>query len=268
MVRINYLLQHLAFYNFCRNNTVSPKASLLWYQLFNILNERSEGEDRPDVLSVPYSTLQSLTNMSRQTIWRAGNELKTLGLVGLERGSKDQSRKYVINKLYDDSKVKEGQLSQVFQNSELKHIQKHNLKHIQKHNLKPMLDTYIKHKTKTKSIKNIMSDSGSKTGKPKEKNSEAIKTIIDYLNSATDSSYRSTTKSNQKKINARLEEGFTVDDFKKVIDKKKEDWKGTNMAKFLRPETLFGTKFEGYLNEPENSKSDGFSNNKKCDWGW
>lgn len=247
---------------------VSPKASLLWYQLFNILNERSEGEDRPDVLSVPYSTLQALTNMSRQTIWRAGNELKTLGLIGLERGSKDQSRKYVINKLYDDSKVKEGQLSQVFQNSELKHIQEHNLKYIQKHIQKPTLDTYIKHKTKTKTNKNIISDSGLQADKLKSKNSEAIKTIIDYLNSATDSSYRSTTKSNQKKINARLEEGFTVDDFKKVIDKKNAEWKNTDMAKFLRPETLFGTKFEGYLNEPESSKSDGLSNNKKCDWGW
>lgn len=268
MVRINYLLQHLAFYNFCRNNTVSPKASLLWYQLFNILNERSDGEDRPEVLSVPYSTLQSLTQMSRQTIWRAGNELKALGLIALQRGSKDQSRKYVIKKLYDDVKPKEGQGIQAFQDSDLEHIQKHKLEHIQKHIQKPMLDTYIKHKTKTKTNKNIMSDSGSKTGKPREKNSDAIKTIIDYLNSATDSSYRSTTKSNQKKINARLEEGFTVDDFKKVIDKKNADWKGTDMAKFLRPETLFGTKFEGYLNAPESSKPDNLSSNKSNGWGW
>jgi uncharacterized phage protein (TIGR02220 family) len=43
-------------------------------------------------------------------------------------------------------------------------------------------------------------------------------------------------------------ESFTVDDCKKVIDAKKSEWEGTDYAKYLRPETLFGNKFEGYLN--------------------
>jgi uncharacterized phage protein (TIGR02220 family) len=51
-------------------------------------------------------------------------------------------------------------------------------------------------------------------------------------------------------ISARLNEGFTVQDFKTVIDNKVSSWFGNkDMEKFLRPETLFGTKFEGYLNE-------------------
>lgn len=75
--------------------------------------------------------------------------------------------------------------------------------------------------------------------------------IVTFLNSVTDSSYRSTTDKTRKLIAARLAEGFTVDDFKAVITKKAKEWQGTDMAQYLRPETLFGTKFEGYLNQPE-----------------
>ena len=51
-----------------------------------------------------------------------------------------------------------------------------------------------------------------------------------------------------------MNDGFTVDDFKAVIDKKAKEWKGTEMAQYLRPETLFGTKFESYLNAPKASR--------------
>ena len=72
--------------------------------------------------------------------------------------------------------------------------------------------------------------------------------IIDYLNEKAKTSYRASTKATQKHINARLTEGYTVEDFKIVIDKKCAEWKGTEMEQYLRPETLFGTKFESYLN--------------------
>ena len=52
-----------------------------------------------------------------------------------------------------------------------------------------------------------------------------------------------------KHINARINEGYNITDFNAVIDNKVNDWANTDMEKFLRPETLFGTKFEGYLNE-------------------
>lgn len=75
-----------------------------------------------------------------------------------------------------------------------------------------------------------------------------IKEIVDYMNGVLGTNYRYKTANTQKHINARLKEGFTVDDFKTVIDKKKAEWQGTEMEQYLRPETLFGTKFEGYLN--------------------
>lgn len=73
--------------------------------------------------------------------------------------------------------------------------------------------------------------------------------VIDYLNQSTGKNYKSTTKKNQTVIRARSDEGFSLDDFKRVIDNKVAEWKGTKMEKYLRPETLFGTKFEGYLNQ-------------------
>ena len=75
--------------------------------------------------------------------------------------------------------------------------------------------------------------------------------IVTFLNSTVGSNYKSTTGKTRKLIAARLAEGFTVDDFKSVITKKAKEWQNTDMAQYLRPETLFGTKFEGYLNQPE-----------------
>lgn len=73
--------------------------------------------------------------------------------------------------------------------------------------------------------------------------------IIDYLNQKAGTRYRATTSSTRKHIKARIDEGFTVEDFKTVIDKKCSEWLGNSkMEQYLRPETLFGTKFEGYLN--------------------
>lgn len=73
--------------------------------------------------------------------------------------------------------------------------------------------------------------------------------IIEYLNEKTGKSFKSTTKKTQSCIHARLAEGFTEEDFKAVIDKKCAEWIGNKkMEQYLRPETLFGTKFESYLN--------------------
>jgi uncharacterized phage protein (TIGR02220 family) len=74
--------------------------------------------------------------------------------------------------------------------------------------------------------------------------------IIDYLNAKTGSSYKSTSKKTQTLIKTRFNEKFTEQDFYTVIDNKTTTWlNDPKMNKYLRPETLFGTKFESYLNE-------------------
>lgn len=77
----------------------------------------------------------------------------------------------------------------------------------------------------------------------------SVSEIIDYLNLKTNKKYKTTTQKTRTLIKARMNEHFTVDDFKLVIDKMCTEWMGTNMEKYLRPETLFGTKFESYLNQ-------------------
>lgn len=73
--------------------------------------------------------------------------------------------------------------------------------------------------------------------------------IINYLNSKAKTNYKSSTNKTKELIKARINEGFTLDDFKKVIDKKCNEWIGSEMEKYLRPETLFSNKFESYLNQ-------------------
>ena len=118
---------------------------------------------------------------------------------------------------------------------------------------------------------------GGRPQKPQEKPKEQKKTvesvkkkdpppyqeIIDYLNEKAGKKFKANEKT-KAHINARVNDGYTLADFRAVIEKKVAEWRGTEMDKFLRPETLFGTKFEGYLNQNETvrkkAKSTGFSN--------
>ena len=73
--------------------------------------------------------------------------------------------------------------------------------------------------------------------------------IIEYLNMKTGSKFKPTTKPYVQAIRSRLKEGYTVDDFKTVIDKKCREWKGTKLEKYLTPKTLFApSHFDTYLN--------------------
>lgn len=82
-------------------------------------------------------------------------------------------------------------------------------------------------------------------------NKDIYDEIITYLNDRAGTSYRASSKKTKDLIKARFNDGFSKDDFFTVIDKKCMDWlKDKEMSKYLRPETLFGTKFESYLNQP------------------
>jgi len=73
--------------------------------------------------------------------------------------------------------------------------------------------------------------------------------VVSYLNQAAGTAYKPTSKKTQQLIRARQAEGFTLEDFERVIDNMCAEWLGdSKMQQYLRPETLFGTKFESYLN--------------------
>lgn len=159
---------------------------------------------------------------------------------------------------------------------------------------------YIKHKgmdlirltEKGKSwnfIENNSEKSPSKFGKKSENNSEKNPTnkdtniqkdinnkniyseAVDYLNEKAGTKYKSSSKNTTKHIKARINDGYTLEDFKTVIDKKCSEWLNTDMEKYLCPETLFGSKFEKYLNQKIIHKNIGIpastQETKKIKWG-
>lgn len=75
------------------------------------------------------------------------------------------------------------------------------------------------------------------------------KAICDQLNKFAGTAFKDKSKDTRKHIKARFEDGFTLEDFYTVIEKKCAEWMGTDMEKYLRPSTLFGSKFEAYLNQ-------------------
>ena len=106
--------------------------------------------------------------------------------------------------------------------------------------------------TETETETNILS------GKPN--NGIPVKEIITYLNEKTGKSFLPTTKDTVRHIKARINEGYSLADFYAVIDTMTTKWRGDpKMIDYLRPQTLFGTKFESYLNVKQtNNKTDPF----------
>lgn len=131
----------------------------------------------------------------------------------------------------------------------------------------PKYNNVIEHKNRTNNI----NKGPAKKAEPEE---IPYKEIIDYLNSKTKAHYKASSKVNQRLIKARIKEGYTLEDFKTVINNKAFEWQHTDMWKYMRPSTLFGSHFDDYLNENKLQKSVGtiYRNNqgkrveKGTDW--
>lgn len=81
-------------------------------------------------------------------------------------------------------------------------------------------------------------------------NENVIKDVIEYLNIKAVKNFKTSTTTTIKCIQARINDGYELEQFKKVIDIKCAKWlKNPDMVDYLRPETLFGSKFESYVNE-------------------
>ena len=88
--------------------------------------------------------------------------------------------------------------------------------------------------------------------KKKASPSDEIITILEDLNKRIKSKkgFSPLAQCNQNLIKARMSEGFTVENFITVNEKKVKQWlHDPEMSKYLRPATLYGNKFDGYLNE-------------------
>ena len=75
--------------------------------------------------------------------------------------------------------------------------------------------------------------------------------LVDYLNKKTGNNYRA-TKSVTERIGDLVADGYTAEDMARVIDLKVSEWSGSEkMRQYLRPSTLFGEKFEEYVQQPD-----------------
>ena len=83
----------------------------------------------------------------------------------------------------------------------------------------------------------------------KDKNKDLVQDVIEYLNATAGTRFKHTTARTKKFIKSRKREGYKLEDFKTVIDKKVLEWQDTEMERHIRPDTLFGNKFEYYLNQ-------------------
>lgn len=115
-------------------------------------------------------------------------------------------------------------------------------------------DTGYPSKRTTKT--NLLKDSSTKETNIKKYKKE-IQEIIDCLNSIAGTRYKPSSVNTIKLITARLNEGYKLEDFKAIIYKKSKEWKDTAFEQYLTPQTLFGNKFEKYLNQKIIKTTDG-----------
>lgn len=95
-----------------------------------------------------------------------------------------------------------------------------------------------------------MSGKNAATPEPKKEPPEKIPydEIVNYLNAKAGTSYSNNSRITKRHIKARWAEGFRLKDFEAVVDSRVDAWgKDPKMMEFIRPQTLFCTKFESYL---------------------
>ncbi|MCI8589703.1 MAG: hypothetical protein HFE77_03215 [Clostridiales bacterium] len=196
--------------------------------------------------SAPNLVLQSLTGLSRSGILKARNTLKQMGYIDFKANG-TKSTVYILHSLIANS-TQVGVQDSVQASTQVG-VQVGTQIGVQAGGLYST-PIEILNNNKTKDIKT--------KDKKDSADKEQIEAVVLFLNQTAGTNYRASAEATKKHIRARLAEGYTVDDFKTVIQKKCAEWLGTDYAKYLRPETLFGSKFEGYLNANISAKdSDG-----------
>ena len=246
---MNYLQEILSFEKLQEINLVSPGQARLWYVLMYINNLTGW----KTWFTVASSTLEFRSGLSRSGVIKARNELKQLGYIDFQTNGRKATSYRMISLTQDSTQPSvQGSTQDGVQSSAHTSTQDG-----VQGSTQVGTPLYKQNKTQTKLNKTkkdtpLTPQRGEDGPWPAKSVPDEVADIIAYLNKVTGSHYKPTTPKTQKQIKARMQEGFTVADFKTVIDKKNQDeWFVT--GGFMRPETLFGTKFEGYLNErPKN----------------
>lgn len=138
---------------------------------------------------------------------------------------------------------------ETMQNNEQEYDNFSDLEHIEHKNEEPVYVNMNRGSSEKCSTNNhLLNNSSTKLNNIYNNIKEKVNSIINYLNLKAGAIYKATNSKTINLVKSKLKDGFTVDDFKTVIDKKVKAWKGTIFEQYLTPFTLFGDKFEMYLN--------------------
>ena len=203
-------------------------------QMLDVIIRKTYGfhkkEDR-----ISTSQFVGLTGLSNQAVHKNRKKLLDMNLITVTKKGNGQILTYSFQKDYDKWRAmpKKGSIAKKFSRP----LSKKEIGYI------PKSDANIQNILNTK-------DSNTKYIAIDEAHMEIIKEVIKHLNAQTGKEYRWEARDNQNIIAARLNEGYSKEDLKKVIDNQCDQWlHDEKMAVFLRPATLFASdKIEGYLN--------------------
>ncbi|SCI44756.1 Conserved phage C-terminus (Phg_2220_C) [uncultured Clostridium sp.] len=182
--------------------------------------------------------------LSQSTIQRLTKEFKLLNIIKCIKKSKSSTEASIYEYIFDYSH------ESVFES--INEPVNNNVQSSDLNTLKP--GDKIKNEQVDKTVTDTLK-------KEVLKRKDIYRLVINRLNKRANKNFKPTSQKTQSHINARLLEKFTVEDFYKVIDTKCARWKDSSMDIFLRPRTLFGTKFEDYLNEYKSPTPEVDSNN-------
>ena len=211
---MNLIEEYNAFERWLETNYLPATSQLLWDKLFRLFNRCGWAE----WVIVDNLRLMSLMHINEKTLITAREKLIEGGFIEYQKGKKGSPNRYKM----------------IF-------LTKNTVKYTDHFTVETAVKTAVKTAVETADI--------NKLNKTKQKNNNIalFAEIVGHLNQKANKNYNPSTPKTQKFINARLAEGFTVSDFKLVIDCKSNEWLNSEYSQYLRPETLFGTKFEGYL---------------------
>ena len=249
---MNYLMESKAFYESIELNQLSSGQIALWHALFNINNKVQWQE----WFSVPNSVLSLHSGLTVRGINKARNQLKQLGYIDFKTQGTKATKYRVISLVSSKSSSTPSSMGSSNDGSIPSSKDSSIDGSIPSSKVGTTLNKQNKTETKLNQTKQkdtpLTPQRGEDGPRPAKSVPGDVAEIVAYLNEVTGSHYKPSTPKTQQLIKARMRDGFTVADFKTVIDKKNQDeWFVT--GGYMRPETLFGTKFEGYLNErPKN----------------
>ncbi len=241
---MNYIKELNAFERWLETNYLPATSQLLWYKLVALFNRCGWAE----WITVDNQRLMVLIQCkSEKTFIRARDSLIEKGLFVYRRGKKGCPNMYRMVSFETINPVNNTVNLPVFMTVETTAHPPVETTDI----TKQKQDQTILHKDKKKKCKAVAGDGQNNCSQDEQSvDLSLVGQVVDYLNHSCQTDFKAATAATERLITDRVGEGFSFDDFRAVIDTKSAEWlSDPRMNRYLRPQTLFGPKFEGYLNQ-------------------